>query len=247
VAYEAAKNQAKDPVYRQARNLAAEEERNRLAQELHDNVAQTLGYLNLKAAAAISLLAEGQLAEAQANLGELKQLINETYTDVREEIFNLRAKVSSGLSFLETLDRYLAKYKRFYNLDIGLALEIEKSLLEFPTETGEQVLRIIQEALINVRKHAGVDRAQICFTREENHIRITVEDRGRGFEMSQVQRRGQSGFGLTIMQERAESIGGTVELDSNSGQGVRLNIWIPVSASLVNSSVLNECFIKRRR
>ncbi|MCL4295508.1 MAG: GAF domain-containing protein [Anaerolineae bacterium] len=99
--------------------LAEMRERNRMAQELHDTVAQALGYLNLKIGMTYTSLTSGHGDTALANLQELKQVIGETYTDVREEIFNLRAKVLSGLSFMEVLSRYIDKYRRFYNLDIS--------------------------------------------------------------------------------------------------------------------------------
>ncbi len=100
----------------QAQRLLAEmRERNRLAQELHDTVAQTLGYLNLKIGLTHSLLDSDGIETAKANLQELKQIVGETYTDVREEIFNLRTKVLLGMSFME-MQRYVDKYHRFYNL-----------------------------------------------------------------------------------------------------------------------------------
>lgn len=97
------------------RLLAEMRELNRLAQELHDTVAQALGYLNLKISMAHTLLASGETEAAQADLHELKGVIGEIYTDVREEIFYLRAKVLSDLSFLELLEQYINKYRRFYN------------------------------------------------------------------------------------------------------------------------------------
>lgn len=222
-------------LHRQARNLAIVEERSRLGQELHDNLAQILVFLKLKVIDTNTLLATGQLGEAQTNLQELKQLISETYTDVREEIFNLQAKITSGLSFSEMLRKYVAKYKKFYGLDIELVVE-DESLLEFPIEVGIQVIRIIQEGLINVRKHAGVDQARLSFTRTGEQLQISIEDEGQGFNVKQLQQTGQAGFGLDIMRERAESIGGTLAIESRPDRGVRLIIELPTSAQPVNDT-----------
>ncbi len=215
-------------LHQQARNLAILEERSRLGQELHDNLAQILVFLKLKVIATNVLLAAGQLDQAQANLQELKQLISETYTDVREEIFNLQAKITSGLSFSEVLYKYIAKYKRFYGLNIQLVVE-DESLLEFPIDVGIQVIRVIQEALINVRKHAGVDQARLSFTRAGGQLQIRIEDEGQGFNAEQLQQSGQSGFGLGIMRERAESIGGTLEVESRPGYGVWIIMRLPIA------------------
>lgn len=203
------------------RLLAEMHERNRLAQELHDTVAQALGYLNLKSALTHTLLASGQVETAKANLQELKQVIEETYTDVREEIFYLRAKALSDLSFMELLDRYIDKYRRFYHLDIQLIREADPALFEFSTEATSQLIRTIQEALINIRKHALVNAATIRLGQENGTIRISIEDQGQGFDPAGNQAKNSS-FGLQIMRERVESVGGRLEVDTAPGQGTRI-------------------------
>jgi signal transduction histidine kinase len=202
--------------------LAETRERNRLAQDLHDNVAQALGYLNLKMTVTNELLASGQVEEAAANLRELKQVIGETYTDVREEIFDLRAKAYSGISFLEMLDRYIDKYKRFYNLDIQLIQEADLALFEFPQEVSPQIMRTVQEALINVRKHARINQATIRLSETNNHLYITVEDKGQGFDLAAIKGAGTSSFGLQIMQERVRRVGGALEIKTAPGQGTQI-------------------------
>lgn len=214
-------------LYERSRDLAVLEERNRLAQELHDNLAQAVGYLSLQLGTTSQLFSNQQTDQAQAKLRELRQLVNEIYTDVREEIFNLRSQMSLTAGFLETLRQYIAKYKRHYDLDIRLSLEVSQDRLELPTEMGIQLIRIIQEALINVRKHSGVDQAVIRLKDERGNLRLSVEDRGQGFDPEQIDQAGQTGFGLQIMAERAESIGGELELDTLPGGGVRVVIWLP--------------------
>jgi signal transduction histidine kinase len=210
-------------------NLATLEERDRLARELHDNVAQALGYMNLQITAIGELLTAGEMIKAQTSLRELKQIVGETYTDVREEIFNLRAKTSLGLSFLDTLRDYLARYRTYYELDVQMVMEAEESLLELSAEVGAQIIRIIQEALINVRKHARVDKAIIRLRREAERICISVEDEGQGFDPAQLEQTDKSGFGLQIMAERAEGVGGDLEIDTAPSEGGRVLIWIPVT------------------
>jgi PAS domain S-box-containing protein len=203
------------------RLFAEMRERNRLAQELHDTVAQALGYLNLKIGMTHTLLAENKVDTAKASLQELKGVISETYTDVREEIFYLRAKALSELSFMELLERYIDKYHRFYNLDIQLLREAEPTSFQFSPEVTAQLIRIIQEALINVRKHARVNTATIRLGQENGAIRISIEDEGQGFDPAQSPEN-RSSFGLLIMRERVESVGGSLEIESVPGRGTRV-------------------------
>jgi signal transduction histidine kinase len=202
--------------------LAEMRERNRLAQELHDTVAQALGYLNLKLSMMNAMLVDHQLDLVKANMQELKKVVNETYTDVREEIFYLRAQVLSDLSFMELLERYVDKYRRFYHLDIQLIQEANPALFNFSADATAQLVRTIQEALINIRKHGQINTATIRLGQErEGQIRISIEDQGQGFDLDQIKGK-TSSFGLQIMRERVESIGGSMEVDTAPGQGTRI-------------------------
>lgn len=213
-------------LYQQVRHLAALEERDRLAREMHDYLAQTLGYLNVKASVTDELLSRGQIAQAQASLLEMKGMVREAYTDVREAIFSLRTMAAAGLGLLPTLREYLAEYQAHYGLDTWLAID-DESLAEFPADVSIQITRIIQEALTNVRKHAQASRAWIRFAQEGDKVCITVEDDGRGFDPAQLTGEGRQYFGLQIMRERAEGVRGSLELISQPGQGTRVVIRVP--------------------
>ena len=215
-------------LHQQVRHLATVEERDRLARELHDRLAQALGYLNVKASITDELLSGGQINQAQASLLEMKEIAKETYTDVREAIFSLRTTASSGLGLLATLQEYLAEYRAHYGVDARLVVD-DESLAEFPADVGLQIIRIIQEALTNVRKHAGASKAWVRFEQHGDRVRISVEDDGRGFDPAQVAGEGRRYFGLQIMRERAESVGGDLELDSRPGKGTRLVIRVPLT------------------
>lgn len=207
--------------------LAQMRERNRLAHELHDNVAQALGYLNLKIGQTHDLLTGNRLTEVGTNLHELKQIVNETYADTRAEIFNLRAAPAQNVRFLETLRQYLDKYQRFYRLDIDLVFEADETHFDFPSEVSIALIRTIQEALMNVRKHAQVDRALIRLVQGAEGWQINIEDAGRGFELNGATSKEFTTYGLKIMQERIEGIGGRLEIVSAPNQGTRINLFYP--------------------
>ncbi len=207
--------------------LAEVRERHRLAQELHDNVAQTVAYLNLKIASLPQLIIASQPERIMAELNDLKQVVGEAYTDIRGEIFNLRAGPADEFDFLKTLKRYIYKYKRFYHLDIQLVFETAETHFGFPARISIPLVRTLQEALMNVRKHAQVDNALLRLSCTDYQIRISVEDRGRGFDPTQKK---ETSFGLNIMRERIESIGGRLEIESAPGQGTKVTLFYTLSS-----------------
>lgn len=215
-----------DRLYRQVHQLATLTERDRLGRALHDQLAQTLGYINLKTTLANDLLAEGQIHEAQAYLRELKQITQEAYSDVREAIFNLRTKVVADVDFLSALQQYVAQCRTRCGLDIRV-VGVDKSLIKFSGEVSVQIMRIVQEAVSNVRKHARASYVTIRFAPEHDQVCLTIEDDGQGFDLGQLTKENQLSFGLEIMRERAESVGGRLEIDAVPGRGARVMVWAP--------------------
>ena len=212
--------------FQNVRYRATLEERDRVAREMHDSLAQALGYLKLKATLTDDLLTGGEIDQAQANLREVKELAGKTCFDVREAIFGLRNIAAPGAEFLPTLKEYLNKYRIYYDLNVQLIVKNDHQP-SFSPEASLQLSRIIHEALTNVRKHAGTNRASVRFERDNHSWRITVEDAGLGFNSNQVPKTGQQFFGLQIMRERAEIIGAKLEIDSQPSCGTRVIISVP--------------------
>ena len=215
-----------DQLYQQVQHLATLEERERLAREMHDQLAQALGYINIKTSIINDLLENEQIGEAQEHLRELKQIARDTYTDVREEIFNLRTKISAGEKFLPILREYVADYQEQHHTEINLIIT-DGELAELSSAAGTQLIRIIQEALHNVRKHAQANQVIIRLEPDGNQVCLYIEDNGTGFDPKQTRRGKRSSFGLQIMRERAESIGGRLEIHSKPGDGTQLRVSVP--------------------
>jgi len=214
-------------LYHQLRHLAALEERDRLAREMHDHLAQALGYINVRAAMTDELLSAGKHEQALENVHELKRATKVIYTDVREEIFNLRTSINEPNDFFTTLQNYLAEYRTHYGVNVELIVDAPQ-LCEFEAETGSQLLRIIQEALGNVRKHAGASYVRIHFHHEGDQVVVCIEDNGLGFDLDQFSQGNGQHYGLQIMRERAESVKGSLTLESQPGQGTRVVVCVPV-------------------
>jgi len=213
-------------LYRQMHHMAGLEERDRLARELHDNLSQGLGYLKIKASITEDLMASGDINKAKESLKELKKVSEHLYIDVREEIFKLRTVVQERMGFFATLQDYLADYRTHYGLRVDLVIENE-CLTDFSPQISSQLLRIIQEALTNVRKHSAAGKVLLHCTQGGDQICVCIEDYGQGFHLSEDIRANGQHYGLQIMKERAESVGGSLELETEPGKGTRVIVCVP--------------------
>lgn len=215
-------------LHERAGDLAAAEERLRIAHEMHDGLAQVLAYVNTKAQAVAEFLRQGRNAEAEGQLQQLASAAREVYADTRESILNLRTSAAQDQSFGETLQHYVEKWQDQSGIRCDATLDVELSL---KPQVELQVLRIAQEALSNIRKHAGATRARVEARCVDSRFRLVVEDDGAGFD-PEAQRRGASPrFGLTTMRERATTIGATLHVDTAPGSGTRVSLELPVPAS----------------
>lgn len=217
----------------QQRALAMTAEQVRLARELHDGLGQVLGYVKMRAAVARDLLAQGQTAEVDAYLANLLAVTQEAHTDIREYLLGVNVTAAAEPAFISALQQYLAQFSRNYGLRADLQLSPDLSGLEVGPAAAVQLLRIIQEALTNVRKYAQAERVQVSLARPDNQAQIVIEDDGQGFDPHQPAAAGSAGhtFGLRFMRERAEEMGGTLEVQSAPGQGTRVIIRAPVNTN----------------
>ncbi len=217
-------------LHRQIQALAITEERERIAREMHDSLAQVLGYVNTKAQAAETLLAGGQSERAAAQIGQLAAAARAAYADVREGILGLRTSLGDDRGFVDTLRAYLEQWQG----QSGVTVTLVTDPAPFPsrlTPNGEvQLLRIIQEALANVRKHAGASHAHIRLTIDGSDLEARIVDDGTGFDPEALGRTSTPRFGLATMRERAEAVGGTLTVSSEPGAGTRVVVRLPVVA-----------------
>ncbi len=215
----------KSYLHHELENLAVAEERGRIGREMHDGMAQVLAYVNTKAQAVQEFLRAGKDAEAGKQLDQLAAAAREAYSDVREGILALRSQPSGERQIAEVLREYFAHWQEGSGIPGELAID---DPLEVSPGVELQMLRVVQEALANVRKHADADRVQVSIRRDDKGLIATVEDDGAGFDPASVERAGLPRFGLTIMKERAESAGGTLEIQSSRGAGTCVRFEVPI-------------------
>jgi PAS domain S-box-containing protein len=199
-----------------------EEERRHLARELHDEIGQSLSALNLMLSMSSTqppdaLLA--QLALAQRQVGGLISL-------VRQRSLDLRPSMLDDMGLHPALAWYLTRYSE----QTGIKLDTEIQGIEdrFPPLVELTAYRIVQEALTNVARHAGVDHATVLVWTVDEQLMIEVSDTGRGFDPDLV-RRAYASNGLVGMRERAVLLGGELVIESEPGGGTRLFAALPLA------------------
>jgi two-component system, NarL family, nitrate/nitrite sensor histidine kinase NarX len=197
-------------------------ERQLLANEVHDSVAQTLAYTRMRAAALREAQKNGDPARAERYLTEMEDAIEAAYGELRELIGRFRQPMDPrglGVALQAALDAFGKRSGAQVSFDdraADLSLGAEREM---------HVFHIVQEALANVTKHAGAKTVRLSVEIASELCRVCVEDDGAGFAPEGAGRSGH--FGLAIMRERAERLGGTLQIESTPGRGTRLALSFP--------------------
>lgn len=207
-------------------SLAVAEERLRIAHELHDGFVQVLAYVNTKAQAVRELLRGGRTDDAARQLDQLAAAAREVYGDVRESIIGLRGADAGGAGWqpVEAIEQLAAAWQE----QNGIACQVRmgEGVRLAPT-AGLQVLRIVQEALANVRKHARASQVKVELAMRDGALVLTVSDDGVGFSADRLGPAELPRFGLTTMRERADRIGATLEIGAAPAGGTRVRLEMP--------------------
>lgn len=212
-------------LYQEVQSYAIHEERDRIAREMHDGLAQVLGYFNVETKNLEILLDTGNLQQVRREVREMNRAAQDAYTDVRESILGLRTSIPPGQDFLPSLREYIEKFSRLNQLRVDLTCT--NSTARFAPAAEVQLLRIVQEALSNVRKHAHATRVSVKMQPQGDDTLVIIEDDGVGFDLASVMGSGGEQFGLRTMKERAASIGGDLTVETACGAGTKIAVRVP--------------------
>jgi two-component system nitrate/nitrite sensor histidine kinase NarX len=200
-------------------------ERERIAREMHDSLAQVLGVTHLRLRALDGRVEVKAAREVATELAALADICEEAYHDVREAILGLRQSCRAERGLLDSMSAYLAKYSDQCGIETTLVTELEHELALSPS-CEVQMIRVIQEALTNVRKHSGARSATVRITESETSTTFVVEDDGYGFDPGGPPAQ-RDRFGLFTMRERMGLLNGSLVIDSAPGQGTRVIAGVP--------------------
>ena len=213
-------------LYEKVQAVAVIEERERISKELHDGLAQVLSYVITKSQATRQLLRKMTLATDY--LIELENIAQEVYTDTREDILGLRTAISGDRNMVSALREYLARFSQMHGikttLDVG-----DRIIPTLSPQVELQAIRIVQEALSNVRKHAEASCVSVKIEASDSEVTIVIEDDGKGFNIDELGQGDWSKFGIRTIKERAESIHSRLDIASAPESGTRVTLKIPLT------------------
>jgi signal transduction histidine kinase len=201
------------------------EVRRRVAETIHDGPVQELIGLDMILASASKAASEGRDGDATRLLDDARELTERNIRNLRDELVDLGPYAFEELGFATAIENCLPIWKRRYGLEVMATLED----LELPPEVAGDLFRIAQEAVVNAGRHAGADAVSMSLRKLDSQLELRVTDNGRGFgEVDPLGPSEPGHLGLAMMRERAEMLGGTLELDT-SERGTRVLVRAPLA------------------
>jgi two-component system NarL family sensor kinase len=204
--------------------LARAEERTRLAREIHDTLAQGLTAIALHIEGALTQL-EGKPELARARLHQALDTTRQSLEEARRSVQDLRATPLAGKPLAEAL----AGLARTFTAETGVRVHVRASGdLPLPPRLEAELFRVAQEALANVRKHAGAQAVEIRLQTGRDPVRLSIRDDGLGFDPRTASSE-SNGYGLQGLKERARLVGGKLRIQSRPGQGTTISLTAPLA------------------
>jgi two-component system, NarL family, nitrate/nitrite sensor histidine kinase NarX len=202
----------------QSRRLSLLEERGAIARELHDSLAQSLSYMKIQVSRLQTVMAQHNPAEdANTILAELREGLNSAYRELRELLTTFRLKIE-GDGLAPTLEKTAKEFSERGNIPISIASHLAGCQLSANEEI--HIMQIVREALANVIHHAKAAHASVSIEHgNDNMITVTIDDDGIGIGDSQSE---IHHYGMSIMKERARSLGGSFHVQTRAIGGTRI-------------------------
>lgn len=202
------------------------EERGRLAREIHDTLAQGFISIVTHLEAAEDNLPPGS-KPAERHLDRAKRSARENLVEARRLVAALRPEILESSSLPEALERISTRWTEETRIPANLATTGDYEQL--PQDLQVTLLRVTQEALSNVRRHANAQQVTLTLSYLEDLVVLDIQDDGAGFDPAASTNRSEGGFGLQAMRERVGRLGGQLLIESASGEGTTLAVQLPIA------------------
>lgn len=206
----------------ESRRLSIIQERNAIANELHDSLAQTLASLRFQTRVLDQIVCQSNSAEAVREIEQVENSLDEAYHELRELITHCRAPIDER-GLVAGVEKLVKQFREESGISIFLQEAWQYSRL--PTSMEMQVLRIVRETLTNARKHSNAHNMRVLLQcDEEGNHRVLVEDDGQGFTLPPPHEQTSEHLGIVIMRERAQQLNGELRIESEPGEGTRIEL-----------------------
>ena len=202
--------------------LARFEDRTAMANELHDSLAQSLASLKIQVRVLDDTLRQDNEAAIWKEMESIQAGLDEANVELRELITYFRLPMD-GSGAVSAIEKTISRFR--LTSSVKVVLQNHWPVVELSGEMERQIVRIVQEALANVRKHSDADMVRVLLDHDENTRRVLIEDDGVGMNLDINPP--DNRFGLAIMRERAVGIGATLQIDSELGEGTRIVLNLP--------------------
>ena len=203
---------------------AQEEERKRISREVHDGPAQMLANVLLRTDLITRSYDEKGVERAIQELRDLKGMVRDTLHEVRRIIYDLRPMALDDLGIVPTLKKYLNSVQD-YNEGTYIEFRSRGEDRRMPMNYETAIFRLVQESVNNAIKHGSAKEIRVNFEWLKENVNISIKDNGTGFDMALTK---QNSFGIVGMKERIDLLDGTMDIQSEIGQGTRIMFIIPI-------------------
>jgi signal transduction histidine kinase len=202
-----------------------EEERKLISQDLHDQVGQSLTVLNLMLARIKNIFKDKQSREI-ADITEAQGIVTELIQQIRNISTSLHPSMLDNIGLVPTLEWYIKEFSKRTSIDVNLHYYGDES--ELTSRIKLTVYRVIQESLTNIARHADVEQAEIELLLSGAELQISVTDKGKGFNITEMK---IDSSGIRGMRERVRAAGGTMHISSYPGKGTSISFTLPLKDS----------------
>lgn len=206
----------------ESKRMSIMQERTMLAHELHDSLAQTLASLRFRVSMLQQSVAQSNPQEADAEIERLKEGLDEANFELRELLAHFRVRMDER-GLIPAMETVIDRFKS--DCDINIFFQNECAQLDLPSALEVHLLHIVQEALSNIRKHSDAKNVRLLMRcNGDEYLHLLIEDDGMGIEEEITSSYPGEHVGLTIMKERAKRIGATLTIESEPGEGTRIEL-----------------------
>lgn len=202
-----------------------ETERQRIAQDMHDGINQLLIGAMLELKSGRERLLAGNLGQADDALQAVQDILRNVETEIKRVVYDLRPPTLDALGLVSEVRRYIQDFKRYTNLNC--TVRVEGDIVRFPGQVEVSIYRLVQEALQNVYSHAHAQQIEVRLSFTLHDLQLCIRDDGVGFDLNAVEQSNKSHFGLITMRERAKRLNGRLNIETQSGHGTSINLFVP--------------------